>query len=118
MGFTVPGFKSLVHSEHSYRQACRERGILDLGMMRIDVRCAALESISTQSTLIAGFAFSSLAPDVLDTLKREADDNLVDILFAVFHRIGPHDCCTPISGCSRCQRREFLFWGIPNLELL
>ena len=83
MGFTVPGFKSLVHSEHSFRQAVRERGILDLGMMRIDVRCAALESISTQSTLIAGFAFSSLAPDVLDTLKREADDTLVDILFAM-----------------------------------
>jgi len=62
---------SLVGSEHRYRAATREQGILNLGMQRIDVRCSALESISTQATLVAGFAFGSLQPDVLDSLANE-----------------------------------------------
>ena len=59
---------SLVESEHLFREATRQQGLLNLGMQRIDVRCSALESISTQATLVAGFAFGSLAPDVLDGL--------------------------------------------------
>ena len=34
----------------------------------IDVRCGAMQSIATQATLIAGFAFGSLQPDILDSL--------------------------------------------------
>ena len=74
------GFESLVSSEHQYRQATREQGVLNLGMQRIDVRCSALESISTQATLVAGFAFGSLQPDVLDTLlytNDEAEETLI-----------------------------------------
>ena len=74
-----------IDSEHLLRQASKHRGILDLGMQRIDVRCAALESISTQATLVAGFAFGSLAPDVLDTLRGDADfgETYVDICFSI-----------------------------------
>ena len=74
------GFESLVSSEHLYRQATREQGVLNLGMQRIDVRCSALESISTQATLVAGFAFGSLQPDVLDTLtSTDAEETLVQM---------------------------------------
>ena len=59
---------SLINSQHLFRQATRERGIIELKMRMIDVRCRAMESIATQATLLAGFAFGSLQPDVLDTL--------------------------------------------------
>jgi len=76
-----PGFRrGLVDTETHLRQATREQGLLTLGMSRIDVRCSALESISTQATLVAGFAFGSLAPDVLDTLTGEGTP--FDVAFA------------------------------------
>ena len=80
--------ESLISSEHHYRWATREQGILNLGMQRIDVRCSALESISTQATLVAGFAFGSLQPDVLDSLIPTDEDEpksfLVGMMWQAF----------------------------------
>ena len=59
---------SLINSQHMFRQATRERGIIELKMRMIDVRCRSMESVATQATLIGGFAYGSLQPQVLDTL--------------------------------------------------
>ena len=74
---------SLINSQHLFRQATRDRGIIELKMQRIDVRCGALQSIATQATLVAGFAFGILQPSVLDTLWTKNDASWLQWPFTV-----------------------------------
>ena len=76
------GAKSLLDSQHLLRQATRERGTIELSMQRIDVRCGALQSIATQATLVAGFAFGSLQPQILDTLWSKDETSLLQWMFS------------------------------------
>ena len=73
---------SLIKSQHLYRQATRERGVIETKMQMIDVRCGALQSTATQATLIAGFAFGSLQPEVLDTLWASHDASWLQYPFS------------------------------------
>lgn len=54
-------------------------------MQRIDVRCAALDSVCTQAVLVMGFALVLLAPDVLDVLRgrEDGEESWYDVLFAM-----------------------------------
>jgi hypothetical protein len=80
---TPTNLKSLLNSEHLLRQAARDKGLLELGMQRIDVRCAALDSICTQSVLVLGFAIVLLAPEMLDGLRKAEDgESVLDVAFA------------------------------------
>jgi hypothetical protein len=74
---------SLINSQHQFRQATRERGIIELKMQMIDVRCGAMQSIATQATLVAGFAFGSLQPDTLDTLWATHEASWVQYPFSI-----------------------------------
>ena len=74
---------SLINSQHLFRQATRERGIIELKMQMIDVRCGAMQSIATQATLVAGFAFGSLQPDILDVLWGKNDDSWLQWPFSI-----------------------------------
>lgn len=75
--------QSLIDSQHLYRKATRERGIIELKMQRIDVRCGAMQSLATQATLIAGFAFGSLQPAVLDTLWNKYEESWVQWPYSI-----------------------------------
>lgn len=82
----------LVESDHQFREAYAQRGIVDLGGRRIDARTSSLESLATQATLLAGFSYAVLSPEAIDVLLGEDNNNsLVATLTA---------CCSAISFAS------------------